>query len=131
MSNSPEELFVVFTEQRAEVGFVKNIAFTTPHESVAKNLVVSFSKRSRSWYEIYTLTVATEQEAEADVTLISLSYTEGHPDRDRTFLGFFSSEDKAKLAMNEHMKAEQTRLPSSYIAECHYTFDEAVLDEGA
>jgi hypothetical protein len=64
-------------------------------------------------------------------TLTALYYTESHPDRQRTFLGIFSSEEKAKTAMLRHMVAENLRLPNASIGEWNYTFDEAVLDEGA
>lgn len=64
-------------------------------------------------------------------TLISLCYTESHPDRQRTFLGIFSSEERAKEAMLRHMRQEKLALPLASIGEWNYTFDEAVLDEGA
>jgi len=63
--------------------------------------------------------------------LCALTYTEGHPDRERTFLGIFSSEDNAKVIMREHMAQEQARLPHASIREWHYTFDETTLDERA
>ena len=65
-----------------------------------------------------------------DETLYSLTYTESHPDRDRTFLGIFSSEERAKVAMLEHMRQEKLSLPNAHIAEWDYSFDEAILDEG-
>lgn len=60
--------------------------------------------------------------------LVALYYTENHPDRDRTFIGIFSSEEKAQAAMRSHMAAEQKRLPYASIREWDYTFDEAILD---
>lgn len=62
-------------------------------------------------------------------TLISLTYIESHPDRERTFLGIFSSEAKATEAMNRHMLREKMRLPRASIGEWNYYFDEAELDQ--
>jgi hypothetical protein len=60
--------------------------------------------------------------------LISLSYTEGHPDRCRTFLGIFSTMERAREAMGRHMSNEKQRLPYARISRWNYTFDEARLD---
>lgn len=64
-------------------------------------------------------------------TLFALYYTESHPDRQRTFLGIFSSEEKAKEAMLRHMAREKELLPRASIGEWNYTFDEAVIDDRA
>jgi hypothetical protein len=61
-------------------------------------------------------------------TLISLSYTEGHPDKCRTFLGIFSTMERAQEAMGRHMSSEKQRLPYASIGEWNYDFNEAQLD---
>lgn len=60
--------------------------------------------------------------------LIVVYYTESHPDRDRTFIGIFSSEEKAQKAQDAHMAREKARLPDAYIGDSCYTWDSAVVD---
>lgn len=57
-------------------------------------------------------------------------YTESHPDRETTFLGVFSSEEKAKEAIQRHMSAERSRLPHARIDEYNYQIFEGEIDQG-
>jgi len=58
----------------------------------------------------------------------AVTYVESHPDKDMTFLGVFSSEEKAEEAMCKHMAQEKVRLPRAYISESNYHFHECILN---
>lgn len=65
---------------------------------------------------------------EPKTTLIALTYIESHPDKCRTFLGIFSTEEKAMEKMRQHMAYEKQNLPYANISEYNYYFDETELD---
>jgi hypothetical protein len=69
-----------------------------------------------------------EAPAEVKPTLIALYYTESHPDRYRTFLGIFSSQELAEKKMAEHMRLEKRMYPQAYIDKYNYSFNKAELD---
>ena len=71
---------------------------------------------------------APEDEAEKP-TCYAVLYVESHPDKERTFLGVFSSEEKAQKAIDEHMAAEKARLPRASIGSWNYSIFEGKLDE--
>ena len=56
-------------------------------------------------------------------------YTESHPWKETTFLGVFSSEAKAKEAIQRHMSAERSRLPHARIDEYNYQIFEGEIDQ--
>lgn len=56
--------------------------------------------------------------------LYALYYTENHPDRERSFLGIYESEELAKKALLIDLGLEQKRLPEAHISESDYTIDE-------
>ena len=69
------------------------------------------------------------QETENDPnTLTALVYVENHPDRHVTFLGVFTSREKAETARDLHLRMEQARLPGARISEYDYSFYEGILD---
>lgn len=69
-------------------------------------------------------------EAGEDTAYFAVLYTENHPDKDRTFLGVFSTEEKAKEAIARHMAAEKARLPRAYISDMDYDIFEGLVDLG-
>ena len=70
------------------------------------------------------------QKVVAGRTLISLSYTENHPDRERTFLGIFSSKEKAQEAQDEHDAWRRKSLPQLGKREHgFYHWDEVEIDQ--
>ena len=56
-------------------------------------------------------------------------YEENHPDKERDFLGIFSSEEKAQAACDSHMKSEKKRLPHANIGENDYIIRGCMLDQ--
>lgn len=69
-------------------------------------------------------------EEEEKPTVFAALYTESHRDKMQTFLGIFSSEERAQAACDEHMVAEKRRLPRASIGSWNYQIFESELDSG-
>lgn len=68
-------------------------------------------------------------QAAEDRALIALVYTENHPDRETTFLGIFSSEEKAQKARDNHDAMRKATLPQlGNRIHGFYFFHESELD---
>lgn len=64
-----------------------------------------------------------------DQELVVVIYTENHRDRQQTFIGIFSSRDKAAEAAEKHRAREQARLPGARISKADYFYYHCQLDE--
>lgn len=63
-------------------------------------------------------------------TNYAVLYTESHPDRAVTFLGVFSTEEKAQKAIDKHMADEKARLPHASINTWNYRIYAGSIDQG-
>lgn len=73
-----------------------------------------------------------EKAAEDDEVLTNYAvlYTESHPDKAVTFLGVFSTEEKAQKAIDKHMADEKARLPRASISPWNYRIYAGAVDQG-
>ena len=62
--------------------------------------------------------------------LHAVIYVESHYDKQLTFLGVFSTEEKAEAARDSHMESEQLALPRASINKYNYSIYGTEVDSG-